>query len=99
MTTEKKTSRIQQQQRSELGIKILKAFYKDVNGKLLSQTHRLTVKEDAALTYGEIIPESFMQILSLCGTCNTSSSSSLRGTFVDLGKRYLHIIFPYTIYF
>lgn len=82
---EKSSSRVLQQKRNDLMQKVIRLLYRDVHGMKLSQEYRQEFKQtdSETLTYGEIVPESFMQILSLCDAF--ARSSSCPKTFVDLG--------------
>ena len=66
------------QERNNLALKVTKSLYKNINGSIISNNFRKQLPgESTHLTYGEIVPESFMQILDLCDIKN--------GNFVDLG--------------
>jgi hypothetical protein len=85
------------QQRNELAMKLVRELYRGIDGRELSlQGRRKTDEIDASLTYGEIVPQSFLQILlsitSSTPSHSPSSSSSVSTTssssdqvFVDLG--------------
>ena len=78
---EKKRNREIKQLRNCQALKLLRLLYKGVHGMEASRKYRQVLKQDdnVALTYGEIVPESFIQILDRCR--NDSSG----GVFVDLG--------------
>jgi Histone methylation protein DOT1 len=74
-------SRKDQQARDTLALKLIRHIYHAVTktSMSLSNEYRKSLgKESTALTYGEIVPESFLQILQLC-------HKPRGGTFVDLG--------------
>lgn len=69
---------------------IVKTIYKQVNGIQISSDYRNQLvsqglENDKSLTYGEIIPQSFLQILSLVQSSLHRSSLSMPLEFVDLG--------------
>lgn len=72
------------QKRSDLCVKTCRYLYRNVHGRLLSIKYRKEVADmsDQSLTFGEIVPQSFLQILNF-----TSDSNKLSGrNFVDLGS-------------
>eukprot|EP01032_Pedospumella_encystans_P026009 gene26009-29377_t len=72
------------QKRSDLCVKTCRYLYRNVHGRLLSIKYRKEVADmsDPSLTFGEIVPQSFLQILNF-----TSDSTKLSGrNFVDLGS-------------
>eukprot|EP01032_Pedospumella_encystans_P013181 gene13181-15192_t len=72
------------QKRSDLCVKTCRYLYRNVHGRLLSIKYRKEVADmsDPSLTFGEIVPQSFLQILNF-----TSDSTKLSGRkFVDLGS-------------
>ena len=72
------------QKRSDLCVKTCRYLYRNVHGRLLSIKFRKEVADmsDPSLTFGEIVPQSFLQILNF-----TSDSTKLSGrNFVDLGS-------------
>ena len=80
-------SRIVYQKRSELAIKVSRHLYRSVDGRGISLAVRKEKLglDDASLTYGEIVPQSFLQILRLCNPmARDEGSGALR--FVDLGS-------------
>lgn len=70
------------QRKCILNVKLLRHLYRSVNGRELSLDYRKTNADinDASLTFGEIVPQSFLQILQ-----ETNDSSNSR-CFVDLGS-------------
>ena len=80
------TSRSVAQKKTTLAVQILRELYRNTNGKEISLQHRKETDGigDLSLTYGEIVTQSFMQILAL----TQSSSDKIEGephVFVDLG--------------
>jgi predicted RNA methylase len=74
------------QKRSELCVKICRVLYRSVHGRVQSIQYRKEVSaqgmKDPTLTFGEIVPQSFLQVLNF-----TSKDAPLSGrTFVDLGS-------------
>lgn len=72
------------QKRSDLCVKTCRYLYRNVHGRLLSIKYRKEVADmsDQSLTFGEIVPQSFLQILNY-----TSDSTKVSGrNFVDLGS-------------
>jgi len=78
------------QKRNEKLLKIYRHLYHDIHGIDISLKYRKDNKvyHDKSLVYGEIIPQSFLSILSITTSLMSSSSSSSyrRRTFVDLGS-------------
>jgi hypothetical protein len=68
------------QQRNELAMKLLRELYRGIDGRELSLQGRKKMDDNASLTYGEIVPQSFIQIL-----LSVTSSSSPNKVFIDLG--------------
>lgn len=80
------------QQRNELAIKLIRELYRHIDGREISLQGRKNIRDHQSLTYGEIVPQSFLQILSSIITPSLSSSSlsstqhsSPHKVFVDLG--------------
>ena len=81
------------QKRNEKLLKIYRHLYHDIHGIDISLKYRKDNKvyHDKSLVYGEIIPQSFLSILSITtslmsSSLSSSSSSYRRRTFVDLGS-------------
>ena len=64
--------------------KLLKFLFKDVRGKEISAKYRADHSniDDKSLTFGEIHPQSFLQLLAITNPLDYTSKSR---TFVDLG--------------
>lgn len=73
--------------RAEVTARIVKALYANVEAFKISRERREDVADptDKSLTYGEIIPKSFYQILGLTITGNDGAKRRKRRRFVDLG--------------
>ena len=84
------TSRKTLQKRNERLLKIYRYLYHNIHGIDISLKYRKDNKvyHDKSLVYGEIIPQSFLSILSITiqSPSSSSSSSYRRRTFVDLGS-------------
>lgn len=76
--------RVVVQKRSDICVKTCRYLYRNVHGRLLSIKYRKEVADmsDATLTFGEIVPQSFLQILNY-----TADPTKVTGrNFVDLGS-------------
>lgn len=83
---QRKRCRETKQRRNKLALKIIRILYKglDESHKDMSKEYRKNFLEEnnsSSLTYGEISPESFLQILDLVNPTQCPSK-----TFVDLGS-------------
>lgn len=94
MKTFSNSDRARRQKRLEIGHKIIRHLYKGVNSFEISLDYRQNVADigDKSLTYGEVVIESFLQILLLIEKSSElleTEYSKLRSiqsrTFVDLG--------------
>jgi hypothetical protein len=69
-------------ERRELSFRVIKELYRDIDGHSISKSekHKFVDPTCKSLTYGEIVPQSFAQILELVNDGNGITTS-----FVDLG--------------
>lgn len=72
------------QRRTELCVKICRTLYRNVHGRELSIKYRKEVADmsDPTLTFGEIVPQSFLQILNFTSDVTRPAGRK----FVDLGS-------------
>lgn len=87
-STQKATRRLRRQNRQNLGLKLCRLLYKGIDGFLISTAYRKSISGDdtsyiRALTYGEIEPKSFLQILQWIENNDASFSSECLGDFTD----------------
>ena len=92
-TSSPSSSRARLQAKNTLCVQLCRTLYRSVNGKAISNAYRNQLKltsdrettsdvSTAHLTYGEVVPESFIQILQLVAS---QSQHQLPTTFVDIG--------------
>ena len=83
------TDRIRRQRRQELSSSLVRLIFKDISGFDASTSYRNTIVssnvDDKSLTYGEVVAESFQQILLLIENSELRSSQRQIHRFVDLG--------------
>lgn len=74
-------------ERKDISFQLIKYLYRGVNGNSLSRKGKERVSNPAckSLTYGEIVPQSFAQILELIRKNNIIVDNLPSGVFVDLG--------------
>jgi SAM-dependent methyltransferase len=74
------------QKRADLCVKVCRELYRHVHGREASIKYRKEVSDmkDPTLTFGEIVPQSFMQILKY--TTRDDEVQSVNRKFVDLGS-------------
>ena len=76
---QKKVTRKNFQKKNEFTVKVMRELYRHVNSKELSLKDREeSIDNNSSLTYGEVVPQSFIHILE--SVCSTQE-----GCFVDLG--------------
>ncbi|KAJ1413076.1 hypothetical protein B484DRAFT_455142 [Ochromonadaceae sp. CCMP2298] len=79
--------RLRAQKRAELCIKMCRILYRGVQGGSLAIQYRREHGQDPALTFGEIVPQSFLQILAFVSApTGTGAGDTGPRTFVDLGS-------------
>ena len=79
----RKQQRVRSQQRNNCAVKYHRLLFGGVDGMVLSRLNRTEeAKEDASLTYGEIVHSSFLQLLDFT---RKAAHVPPRSTFVDLG--------------
>jgi SAM-dependent methyltransferase len=74
------------QKRADLCVKVCRELYRHVHGRETSIKYRreVTDMKDPTLTFGEIVPQSFIQILKY--TTRDDEARSVNRKFVDLGS-------------
>jgi hypothetical protein len=74
------------QKRADLCVKVCRELYRHVHGRETSINYRKEVSDmkDPTLTFGEIVPQSFIQILKY--TKRDDEAQSVNRKFVDLGS-------------
>jgi SAM-dependent methyltransferase len=74
------------QKRADLCVKVCRELYRNVHGRETSIKYRKEVSDmkDPTLTFGEIVPQSFIQILKY--TTRDDEAQSVNRKFVDLGS-------------
>ena len=72
------------QKKNDLCVKICRSLYRSVHGVVLSRKYQKEVADmkDPTLTFGEIVPQSFIQILGFVSRQSTTEDR----VFVDLGS-------------
>lgn len=76
------------QKRNELVIKLCRYLYFNRYGGDISLKYRKDndITNDSSLTYGEVVPQSFLSILSITNTSCNKNQIGKGKVFVDLGS-------------